>query len=232
MSLSKAYLFRESLNQGLAEKVAALDRLHYPDSLIEIMEAVLLDQTCPRGLPLLAAAVECSGVDAGERPQAAEVIWQGLLLTALLAVEKRPADGLAAGLAYRFDNAHLLLAADTLLTWPFEFLAREANGPRAVAALSSGARGALSALAAIEGKFSALLEWNPLEALLAAGCPDKELSSVAGLPGLLRASYLADLERWLGSPSWLTGAVVKTRSSLDGETLAPRLDEVRALLMA
>jgi hypothetical protein len=231
MALSKAYQFRASLNQGLAEKVANLDHAHYPDSLVEIIEAVLLDVTCPRGLPLMASAIECSGVDAGEKPQAAEIVWQGLLLTAILAVGKKPADGLAAGLTYRFDTAHLLLAADTLLTWPFECMAAGGESVRPVAALSSGSRAALHSLASCGSQFSGLLDWEPLLALLSAGCPDKDLVSVAGLPELLRLSYLMDLERWLGGPSWLTAESGKLGQELAGAELSPRLAEVRELLL-
>lgn len=231
MSAMVAYQFRESLNQGLAEKVAALDRNHYPDSLIEILEAALLDLSSPRGLPLLAAAVGESGADAGDGFQAAEVLWQGLLLTGLMAVGKKPGDGLAAGLAYRFDSAHLLLAADTMLTWPFEFFAQDGETKWQPSTLASGSHAALTALVAVGNKFASLLDWNPLGAFLAAGCPGRDLEAVDGLAELLRAAYIADLARWLGSPSWIAGAADRAYSALRGLELAPRLEEIRDMLL-
>lgn len=226
-----AHQFRESLNQGLAEKVASLDRDHYPDSLIEILEAALIDSSSPRGMPLLAAAVNESGADAGEGFQAAEVLWQGLLLTGLMAVGKKPGDGLAAGLAYRFDSAHLLLAADTMLTWPFEFFTEDGDSTWQVSALASGSRTALISLAAVGDKFASLLDWDPLAAFLAAGCPGRDPAAVDGLPALLRAACIADLARWLGSPAWLAGAAEQAYSAIRGLELTPRLEEVRDMLI-
>ena len=231
MKLSKALYFKGSLNQGLAEKVEALDRRHYPDSLIEILEAVLLDQTSPRGLPLLMAAINCSGVDAGEEPQAAEVLWQGLLLTAILAAGKKPSDGLAAGLSYRFDTARLLLAADTLLTWPYEISACSGKGQSPVASLASSARQVLTELVSTGEGMSRLLNWNPLPVILTAGCPGKEPLELDGVPELASAFYLADLVRWLGSPSWLAGAVSQANKDAREKELSPRLEEVRNLLI-
>lgn len=227
---ARAKGFLLSLNQGLAEKVAALDREHYPDSLIEIIEAVLLDQTSPRGLPLLAAAINRTGPDAGERVQAAEVILQGLLMTAVLAVGKNPSDGLAAGLAESYDSAHLLLAADTLLTWPFEFVDFAGFPADKSAELALAGRKSLDELAALGKGFRDMLDWQPLQGLLATLCP--ELAEDSGGPGdkLIRLAYLADLRRWLGLPRWLAGAFEQAARDAGGTALGDELNAVRVLL--
>ncbi|MBW7995239.1 MAG: hypothetical protein FVQ81_01460 [Candidatus Glassbacteria bacterium] len=227
---TKALLFRESLNQGLAEKVAGLDRDHYPESLIEIMEAVLLDQGCPRGLPLLAAGLIKSGPDAGEKPQAAEVLWQGLIMTALLAQEEPPVDGLAAGLTERFDSAHLLLAADTMLTWPFEFLTGGLTEPDSSAEMAAACRSALAGLAAADGGFAGLCQWEPLIIMLEPLCRGRDLRTVSGLRELAGAAYLADLSRWLARPDWLAKACDQATSGAGRADLSGGLAEVRALL--
>ncbi len=226
---TKALLFRESLDQGLAETVAGLDREHYPDSLLEIFEAVLLDISCPRGLPLLAFALNGAGADAEQRYQMAEILWQGLLLTALLAADDDPADGLAAGLRESYDTAHLLLAADTLLTLPFELCSGE-SGADGAGRLAGCARTALDSLVGMGGQPARLGDWRPYEPLLAELCPGAGQSDLKELSALIDLAYAGELSRWLGPRPWLKSMRERALKRSGRRGARPALADVGALL--
>jgi hypothetical protein len=226
----KALMFKESLNQGLAETVAALDREHYPDSLLEIIEAVLLDRSCLRGLPLLAFAINRPGTDAEHCYQSAEIIWQGMLLTALLAVEEDdPADGLVAGLVQGYDKAHLLLAADTLLTLPFEFCTEESGTGRA-GRLACCARKVLESVDGLGGELTGLAGWRPLEPLLTELCPGVDQNVITKLSGLIDLAYASDLIRCLGPRQWLKSMRERALKAVARQNTRPELQDVCSLL--
>ncbi len=225
----KAMMFKESLNQGLAETVAGLDREHYPDSLLEIIEAVLLDISCPRGLPLLAFALNGARADAEQCYHSAEILWQGMLLTALLADGRNPADGLAAGLTESYDTAHLLLAADTLLTLPFEFCMGEGATSNA-ARLAGCARKALESVDGLGAEVAGLERWRPFEFLLAELCPAAGQKDIKDLSGLISLAYASDLIRWLGPCPWLTSMRERAAKTPVRRDARPELQDVCSLL--
>ncbi len=227
---TKALLFRESLDQGLAEIVAGLDRKHYPDSLLEILEAVLLDISCPRGLPLLAFALGGAGAGAEQRSQMAEILWQGLLLTALLAADDDPSDGLAAGLSESYDTAHLLLAADTLLTLPFELCGGK-SGADGAGRLAGCARTALDSLVGGGGESTRLGDWRPCEPLLAELCPGAGPEDLKESSALIELAYAGELSRWLGPRSWLKSMREGALKKSGGRGTRPALADVRELLV-
>lgn len=228
---AKTRLFNDSLNQGLAETVAELDREHYPDSLVEIIEAVLLDVSCPRGVPLLAFALNEAEAeaDAEQCYQSAEIIWQGMLMTALLAADKEPSDGLAAGLMESFDTAHLLLAADTLLTLPFEFCGGE-GGVGEAGQLAVCARSSLEALDGLGNELEGLGGWHPCEPLLTVLCPAARQKDIKELSGLISLAYASDLIRWLGPRPWLNSMRERALEKAGRQKNKPALAEVRELL--
>ena len=226
---TKALLFRESLDQGLAEIVAGLDREHYPDSLLEIIEAVLLDISCPRGFPLLAFALNGAGADAERCYQAAEILWQGLLLTALLAADDDPSDGLAAGLTESYDTAHLLLAADTLLTLPFELCSGEI-GAAGAGRLAQCARSALDSLEGRGAEPAGLGCWRPYEPLLAELCPGAGQKDLKELSALIDLAYAGELSRWLGPRPWLKPMREQALKKSGKRGTRPALADVRELL--
>jgi hypothetical protein len=225
----KALMFKESLNQGLAETVAALDREHYPESLLEIIEAVLLDLSCRRGLPLLAFAINGAGADAEQCYQSAEIVWQGMLLTALLTAEDDPTDGLVAGLAQGYDTAHLLLAADTLLTLPFEFCTGKGDTVKA-GQLAGCARRALENFDELGEEQSGLDGWRPLGFLLTELCPAASQSLLSKNSGLIDLAYATDLIRWLGPRPWLISRRDRTLKKSTSQNARPELLEVCSLL--
>lgn len=208
-----------------------LDREHYPESLLEIVEAVLLDISCPRGLPLLGFTLS-GGCEAAEhRCRAVEIIWQGMLMSAVLSCEEKSPDGLSAGLAQGYSRAHLLLTADTLLTLPFE-IAGDGGGIMSTGKLASAAREGLGTLSGGEGKLDWLARWRPQSALLRViGLED----GGAEKPGLNELSELVqslELIRWLGPRKSLLEFRDRAAGELSRAAGDRRLLEVRDLLRA
>jgi hypothetical protein len=195
---------RSDFELALEKSLAALDRSHYPESLLECMARVLETPDSLRGLPLL---VECLASEQGRKVPSrlitgAEVCLRGLLLLAdlELAQSLRPDKSQSFSLEKKFPPAHLLLTVDTLFTWAIELAAGQAdNNGRPLAGIFSnfpGVDGTLLGLDIAKPDLEGLLRVEPVGALAGAVLVGEGL----GEPAVLAARwiYLRELESWFG----------------------------------
>ena len=150
-------------------------------------------------------------------------------MTALLVADDDPVDGLAAGLVQGYDTAHLLLAADTLLTLPFEFCAGE-SGPDRAGRLAGCARKALEGMDGRRDELAGLGGWRPYELLLTELCPGAGQGVISELSGLIYLAYATDLIRWLGPRPWLKSMRERALKTAGRRKTQPALADVRELL--
>jgi len=196
---------RAEFEVALDNFLAALDREHYPDSLYGSMVAVLKTESAPRGLPLfLQHLAQCRGKDfSSGLLVACESLLRAFLLLALLQIENNSKinKSLSSRLRKKYPQAHLLLTADTLFTWPMELVAAEnvsGSGPLSVALAGAfGINGCLTALDSAGGSFAALMKLNPfMDLVRTLGLSDIE--SDRGIRPAARWLYCNELEHWFG----------------------------------
>lgn len=206
----KSYEFfskrRRSFERSLEKSLAALDCSHYPPSLLKSMELILNPPRKPvRGLPLL---VECLAAEQESKPRervlvAVEVLLRGFLLLAEKGLDRscRPETALGRSLGKDFSRAHLLLTADTLLTWPLELVAGETDSAgRSLVEIFSrllGADEVLHRLDSARPDLEGLLSIEPVEALARAVTAGW---SKSGKVAVMAAGwiYVREIESWFG----------------------------------
>ena len=225
----KSYEFftecRQSFERTLANSLAALEGGHYPPSLLKSLELILDAPGRPmRGLPLLA---KCLVAEKECKPReqvlvAVEALLRGFLLLAEMGLEQscRPETAVARSLEKDFSQAHLLLSADTLFTWPLELVAGETDkaGNSLVENFSGllGAGGVLHGLDSARPDLEGLLEVEPVEALVRAMTAGRDkLEKPEAMAA--RWIYLRELESWFG--------VTLSSVSLEMQRIEKRLDE-------
>jgi hypothetical protein len=243
----KSYEFfskrRKSFERSLEKSLAALDRSHYPPSLLKSMELILNPPRKPvRGLPLL---VECLAAEQGSNPRgqvpvAAEVLLRGFLLLAEMGLDRscRPETALGQSLGKHFSQAHLLLTADTMLTWPMELVAGEtdsAGGPLVgIFSRLLGADKVLDGLDSAQPDLEGLLSIQPVEALARAVTAGRdELGKVAVTAA--RWIYLREIESWFGvriSSASHEMQMIENRlyEAADDSSSAPAMKQVSSLI--
>ena len=225
----KSYEFfskrRRSFERSLGKYLAALDCSHYPPSLLKSMELILNPpRKSVRGLPLL---VECLAAEQETNPReqvlvAVEVLLRGFLLLAEMGLDRscRPETALGRSLGKDFSQAHLLLTADTLLTWPMELVAGETGSAEQslveVFSRLLGADEVLHRLDSAQPDLEGLLSIEPVEALARAVTAGwGKLEKVAGTAA--RWIYVREIESWFG--------VTLSSVSHEMQVIENRLDE-------
>ena len=233
----------KSFEQSLEKSLAALDRSHYPPSLLKSMELILNPPRKPvRGLPLL---VECLAAEQGSKPRgqvlvAAEVLLRGFLLLAEMGLDRscRPETALGQSLGKHFSQAHLLLTADTMLTWPMELVAGEtdSSGRSLVEVFSRmlGADKVLHRLDSAPPELEGLLSIEPVEALARAVTAGRDkLGKVAVMAA--RWIYLREIESWFAvriSSASHEMQMIENRldKAADDSSSAPAMKQVSSLI--
>jgi len=171
------------------------------------MAEVLKVEEAPRGLPLLVERLAGNedSKPAGSLLVAAESLLRAFLLLAELGVEDSSGfeQSLGRKLGRKYSQAHLLLTADTLFTWPLELVAGELDpeGGSLSAALATafGPRGSLAELEKASPDLKGLLGLDPVRALAEAASGSLvERGEVAHLAA--KWIYLRELAGWLGFP--------------------------------
>ncbi|MFC1614211.1 hypothetical protein ACFL5K_02825 [Gemmatimonadota bacterium] len=229
---------RRNFEQALEKSLAALDRSHYPESLLECMGRVLTPPNSLRGLPLL---VEClaSRKVPSSLITGAEVFLRGLLLLADLELERsiRPDKSQSFNLGEKIPPAHLLLTVDTLFTWAIELAAGQAdNNERSFAGVFSsfpGVDGILLGLDIAQPDLEGLLGVEPVSALAGAVLVGKELGEPAALAA--RWIYLRELESWFGISPGSSSAemrdIEQRLNKMELESSSPSVVKQLALLV-
>ena len=210
---------RDEFDHLLAGLVDALDREHYPAGLMDSMRETLFPPGALRTLPLLLQSGK-SRIDGDCELAAAEVVFRGFLLIAELGEprQNRIGTGLATSLAKKYTEAHLLLTADTLLTWAMELAAAHgtAGGLRLAAGLAGGfgAEGALGELEAKEDLIETLAGINPFY-MLAGDMTGSVSERGDTLEKAAALAWLAELQSWFGGSGELKNRIGEMESSID-----------------
>jgi len=223
-SLDKFKRAGEEFEASLDTLLDALDREHYPLSLLESISAVLKAPGAPRGLPLFlqTTALPAESEFSSRLPVACESMLRAFLLIAQLQIENpgRVEASLCSRLSRKYSRAQLLLTADTLFTWPLELVAAErvsAGGPlSAVLAETFGVNGCLAGLDSTEAGVAGLMELDPFTELgRALGISDIETSGAAGLAA--RWLYYNELAHWFGPDKLIGRRLEELEAGLSGQ---------------
>ena len=214
----------EEFEASLDTLLDALDREHYPDSLLESTSAVLKAPGAPRGLPffLQTTALPAESDFSSRLPVACESMLRAFLLIAQLQIENsgRVKASLCSRLSRKYSHAQLLLTADTLFTWPLELVAAErvsSGGPlSAVLAETFGMSGCMAGLDSTEASVAGLMELDPFTELVRAlGMSDIETDGAAGLAA--RWLYYNELAHWFGPDKLIRRRLEELEAGLSGQ---------------
>jgi len=200
---------KDEFEKSLKTLFNSLDRNHYPGELLESLAAVLFPDSALRTLPLLLRA-EKDRTGGGCELAAAEIVFRGFLLLAELGRDPsgRIETGLAARLAAKYSEAHLLLTADTLLTWAMELAARGETVSAKHLDRAFGMQGALGKLDEGGELIEILAAIDPFYALI-ADRPEKTGVPAEALESASRFAWLAELESWFARPDYIADMLGK-----------------------
>jgi len=215
-------LIAARFERALQSCLEALDRVHYPETLVNSLEAVLLArQGGSRGVPLLIETLTWGEKrPSANRLVASECMLRGFLLLAEAGLPETEVfeKSLGRKLGAEFSQAQLLLTADTLFTWALELTAGECDSsgkplPGSLS-FSMGIEGSLAGLDRARPTLAGLLDLDPVQGL-AGSFSAREAGADRVFRLVSRWIFLSELSLWFGSQQIVSPEIGKIERKLD-----------------